>query len=208
MEEVIDFIKAYILKEFIITGNPKREERWQYPIEAVRELVINAIVHRDYRGFHSQFKIFPKKIELINSGGLPFDLTVEDILDGSKRSEPRNRLIAEIFRDCGFIERYGSGIQRANLQLLEYNLPPLDIEVKENTFKLTLFSEVQVTPQVTALEVKIINIIKKDNKISIREIAELLEISSDTVKEYIKRLKDKDILIRKGKTSAGYWELL
>jgi len=62
VEEVMDFVKAYILKEFIITGNPYREERWQYPIEAVRELVVNAIIHRDYRGVHSQFKIFPEKL--------------------------------------------------------------------------------------------------------------------------------------------------
>src|SRR3989339_625259 len=63
VEEVMDFVKAYILKEFIITGSPYREERWQYPLDAIRELVINAIIHRDYRGVHSQFKIFPGKLE-------------------------------------------------------------------------------------------------------------------------------------------------
>ena len=217
VEEVMDFIKAYIFKEFIITGNPQREERWQYPIEAVRELVINAIVHRDYRGFHSQFKVFPEKLELINSGGLPFDLTVGDILKGSKKSEPRNRLIAEIFRDCGFIERYGSGIQRANAQVLEYGLPSLDIEVRENTFIMMIQASTPpvtpqatplVTPLVTELEERIIDIIKKDNKVSMRKIAEALGIGIDTVKEYIKRLKDKGVLMRRGKTSAGYWEVL
>lgn len=63
IDEVMDFIKSYILKEFIITGNPQREERWQYPIDAIREIVINAIIHRDYQeGTHSQFRVYFDKL--------------------------------------------------------------------------------------------------------------------------------------------------
>ena len=65
VDQVMDFIMARITKEYIITGKPEREERWQYPLSAIREFVINAIVHRDYRsGIHSQFKVFRDKLVL------------------------------------------------------------------------------------------------------------------------------------------------
>ncbi|MCK4614425.1 MAG: putative DNA binding domain-containing protein [Thermoplasmata archaeon] len=123
VEEVMDFIKAYILKEYVFTGSPQREERWQYPINALREFVINAIVHRDYRGVHSQFRVFPDKIDLWNDGKLPPELTIEDLKKGIKRSYPRNKLIAEVFRDSRLIERYGSGVARAIKEFVEYDLP-------------------------------------------------------------------------------------
>jgi ATP-dependent DNA helicase RecG len=127
VEEVMDFIKAYILKEYIITGKPTREERWQYPLDALREFVINAIVHRDYRGVHSQFKVFSDKIMLWNSGWLPLGLTIEDIKSGKDKSVPRNKLIAEIFRDARVMERYGRGISGAIKHIKDYGLPEPEI---------------------------------------------------------------------------------
>ncbi len=69
VERVMDFIITYITKEYVITGTPERDERWQYPLSAVREFLINAIIHRDYRkGIHSQFKVFRDKIVFWNIG--------------------------------------------------------------------------------------------------------------------------------------------
>jgi len=70
---------VYNNEKFCIFGNPYREEKWQYPLDAIRELVINAIIHRDYRRVHSQFKIFPEKLEFWNSGKIPNDLTLVDL---------------------------------------------------------------------------------------------------------------------------------
>ena len=68
----------------------------------------------------------------------------------------------------------------------------------------------QVTPQagLTGLEAQIVKEILKNPRISRKEIAKELKISSDTVKEYLRKLKDKNVLVRKGKTSGGYWEVV
>jgi ATP-dependent DNA helicase RecG len=69
---VMDFLKKHLNKAFIITGQPLREERWQYPLEALREIVINMIVHRDYQHTgDSVIKIFDNYIEFFNPGPLP-----------------------------------------------------------------------------------------------------------------------------------------
>lgn len=124
VERVMDFIMTYITKEYVITGAPERDERWQYPLSAVREFLINAIIHRDYRkGIHSQFKVFRDKIVFWNIGKLPEELTIEDLYKGTEKSIPRNIKVAEIFKEAFLIERYGSGIKRAVKELTDYKLP-------------------------------------------------------------------------------------
>ena len=77
---IMDFIRKHTNKAYIITGNPKREERWDYPMDAIREIIINMIVHRDYRSANdSTIKIFDERIEFFNPGALLEDLTVEKI---------------------------------------------------------------------------------------------------------------------------------
>jgi len=90
----MDFIHKHTNKAYIITGNPKREERWDYPMDAIREMVINMIVHRDYRSANdSTIKIFDDRIEFFNPGTLLEDLTVEKViyLRQSRRLENVNR---------------------------------------------------------------------------------------------------------------------
>jgi ATP-dependent DNA helicase RecG len=83
VDTVLSFVKKHINKNVIITGEPQHEERWEYPIDAIREIVINAIIHRDYtRSSDSVIKIFDDRIEFYNPGKLPPGLTVETLLSG------------------------------------------------------------------------------------------------------------------------------
>src|SRR5674476_655991 len=81
IEEVFNFIKKHINKEYIITGSPQREERWQYPMDALREIIINMIVHRHYGD--SSVKIYDTSIEFFNPGSLPDTITIEQLLQGN-----------------------------------------------------------------------------------------------------------------------------
>lgn len=107
VDSVMEFVKKHISKRMIITGKAQRDEGWEYPIEAVREIAINMIVHRDYRASaDSTIKIFADRIEFFNPGGLPHGICIQDILSGKIASNPRNKQIASIFKEAGIIGVY------------------------------------------------------------------------------------------------------
>lgn len=107
-------IKFAINVKYLITGKTsERKETWDYPLSAIRETLLNSIVHRDYFDNTSpiQIKIFKDWLWFYNPGKLVDDLTVES-LKTSHPSKTRNPLIASIFYRAGFIEKFGSGIDR------------------------------------------------------------------------------------------------
>lgn len=107
-------IKFAINVKYSITGKTtERKEIWDYPLSAIREALLNSIVHRDYFDKTSpiQIKIFKDWLWFYNPGKLVDDLTVES-LKTSHPSKTRNPLIASIFYRAGFIEKFGSGIDR------------------------------------------------------------------------------------------------
>lgn len=121
-------------------GYAQREERWEYPLEALRELVVNMIVHRNYMNSNdSVIKFFDDRIEFFNPGKLPNGLTVEQLIRGDYFSAIRNKQIASVFKDACIIEKYGSGIKRVLYAFSKYNLPqlvftPIVLQPLEPTF--------------------------------------------------------------------------
>ena len=125
VEETMSAIKKNINVRYVITGKPKRDEIWDYPLEALREAVLNSICHRDYRdSAEIIIKIYDDKISIWNPGRLPSGITLKELHDPIHNSKPRNPRIAEIFYDIGEIERYGSGIQRILDSCKEAKIPP------------------------------------------------------------------------------------
>jgi ATP-dependent DNA helicase RecG len=113
VDEVVTAIQRNIRVRYEIKGRIKRHEVWDYPIEALREIILNAICHRDYNdNADIQIKIFEDRIIFWNPGKLQFDVTIEQLLADQHISKPRNRFIAQAFYDLGEIERFGSGIKR------------------------------------------------------------------------------------------------
>lgn len=77
VEDVLAFVRKHINQEIIVTGEAKNTQRWQYPLDALREIVLNMIIHRDYRASSDSIvKIFNHKIEFYNPGRLPENITV------------------------------------------------------------------------------------------------------------------------------------
>jgi ATP-dependent DNA helicase RecG len=140
VEEVIAFVEKHALHGADI-GNVRRRERWSIPPIAVREAVVNAVVHADYaqRGAPIRLAIFDDRLEVENPGLLPFGLTLEDLPRGISRL--RNRVIGRTFHALGLIEQWGSGIQRMTAACRDAGLAPPTLEEIGNRFRVTLWLE-------------------------------------------------------------------
>jgi len=100
--------------EFRLTKN------WQYPFEAIREVVINALCHRDWtRAVDIEVSRYKDRIEIISPGALPNSMTVEKMIAGQR--SPRNPLIVEILRDYGYVESRGMGVRTKVIPLMKMN---------------------------------------------------------------------------------------
>jgi predicted HTH transcriptional regulator len=137
VEQILAFVRKHESKRVEIRA-ARHEERWSMPLVAVREAVINAVVHADYaqRGAPIRLSLFDDRLELENPGLLPFGLTVEDILQGI--SKLRNRVIGRVFKELGLIEQWGSGIGRIVEVCREHGLPEPTFEELGWHFRVTL----------------------------------------------------------------------
>ena len=140
VEDVLAFVRKHINQEVIITGEAKNVQRWQYPLDVLREIILNMIIHRDYRASSDSIvKIFNHKIEFYNPGRLPENITVEDLLSNNYRSLPRNKLIADFCKSLGLIEKYGSGIRRILHALKKEGLPMPKFQNIADGFMVTIY---------------------------------------------------------------------
>ena len=135
VEPCMTFIKKNIALGSTI-GEIYRKDRWEYPLEAIREALINAIIHRDYAILGSDIKmaIYDDMLEITSPGPLPDAIPVEEL--GNGRSEIRNRVLAPIFKDLKLIEAWGSGIQKIRKEVEQY--PEIELILQEvgNAFQV------------------------------------------------------------------------
>ena len=119
--------------------NFQRKDILEIPMLALREGIINAIVHRDYsnQGRDIKIGIYDDVVEIVSPGGLPSTLTIEQIYSG--RSEIRNRVLARIFKELNFIEKWGSGINRMINLCKEVNLKVPEIKETGDSIVLTFY---------------------------------------------------------------------
>lgn len=184
---------------------------------------MNAIAHRDYfiSGANILVDIFFDRVEITNPGGLVKGLKREDL---GKRSLSRNNLLFGLMQRMELVEKVGSGIVRMERGMEKYGLKKPRFDINDNWFSIifdrpvqrlseTTWKTPQKTPQktprkiLTELEAKILGEIKKDPHISRIRIANVLKLSEYTVKEYLEKLKHKEVIERIGPAKGGYWRV-
>ncbi len=128
IEPCIAFIKRNIALGSQI-GEVYRQDRWEYPLEAIREALTNAVVHRDYsiQGSDIKVAVFDDMLEITSPGPLPDNLPPDAL--GTGRSEIRNRVLAPIFKELKLIEAWGTGIRRMRDEIGNY--PAIRLVLKE-----------------------------------------------------------------------------
>lgn len=141
VDRVVSFIERNTFHRSEI-GRVHRVDIPQYPAIAIREAVINAIVHADYsvKGASIQVAIFADRLEITNPGTLPFGLSLAKALSGI--SQLRNRVIGHVFRELGLIERWGSGLSRIIDVCRESGIVTPKFEELDHYFRVTFYYEV------------------------------------------------------------------
>ena len=136
----MDFVRRNIEIKASIDIGGRRTERWDYPIEAVREAIVNAIAHRDYTigVMDIELSIYSDRLEIISPGRLPNTVTVDKMRAGYRAS--RNELIKEVLRDYRYIEATGLGVPRKIVAGMQaHNGTDPDLVEEESRFIVRLW---------------------------------------------------------------------
>ena len=170
VEGAIAFVEKHAMRSAEI-GPVRRRDRWDLPPVAVREAVVNAVVHADYaqRGGAIRVSIFDDRLEVENPGLLPLGLTVDDLLRGI--SKLRNRVLGRVFHELGLIEQWGSGIQRMSRSCREAGLQPPVFEEIGLRFRVTIRTERKGPPSLDATDQAILAALSAAEGLSTRDIA-------------------------------------
>ena len=180
----------------------ERIETSDYPETALREALLNAVVHRDY-GFSGSIiiNINDKQMEFISIGGLLPGLTAEDIRSGI--SQPRNKNLAEVFHRLKLIEAYGTGIRRIYKLYENCSVQPR-IEVTPNTFKMILPNRNDEAPasqhtHLSSQKKRILDFISRNGQITEAEIMGLLGVKRTRAYTLAKQMCDENLIVAVGR---------
>jgi len=183
-----------------------------YPTEAIREALLNALIHRDY-GYRAStlISIFDDRIEFISVGGLLRGFSLSDVLLGV--SVLRNPKLANIFYRLHLIEAYGTGLMKIRNTYQDARVQPM-IETSDHAFKVTLPNinlRYEIDSDLSKLEIreynddrsnfyehKVIQMFKMSSSLTRREIQETLGISQASTINLIRNMLSKAILIKQG----------
>lgn len=178
---IVDEVLAFIHRNTSLGAKietARREDIPEYPPAAVREAVINAILHADYSTRRSpiQVAIFDDRLEITNPGTLPFGLSLETALSGV--SQLGNKVLGLVFRELQLIEQWGSGLSRISDICQQQQIKSPKFEELDHFFRITLYPRTAKIVPILPWHVPIVEHIHQHNKISAMEAEKLLESNS------------------------------
>lgn len=196
MENVYQYLEMRNKKRASFNGL-YRIDTLDYPLDALREALLNCLVHRDYSFSASTLiSVYDDRIEFVSVGGLPDRINLDDILLGI--SACRNPKLAAIFYRLELIEAYGTGIPKIMSSYKDTGFEP-KIEVTNNAFKITLPNlNYSINEQTETEDNRIVAFIDKNGFITRKDVEELLGISQTSANRILKDMVDKSVLYRIG----------
>jgi len=208
LEETINIIKQLISVRYEIK-DIQREDIWDYPLPAIREALINALIHRDYTDIanFTLIKIYDDHIWFSNPGGLPEGITVEELKKPHK-SYVRNPLIAKLFYLSGLIEHYGSGTVRMIQCMRDAGLPEPEYKEEMGGFSVYFYKDIYTEENLRKMglnerQIKAIRYVKEKEKITNKEYQKINMVSKPTATSELTRLVGMNLLEQQGVTGKG-----
>ena len=207
-QAVLDQINhKFIIKNISFEGM-HRIETPEYPREAMREAILNALVHRNYMGAHTQIRVYNDKISFWNDGGLQSPLTVES-LKRPHSSRPRNVLIADVCFKGGLIDAWGRGTIKIIETCKQAGLPEPEIIEQDGGLLVTMFKNNLTKEQLIKLglnerQLKAVEYVKDKGEITNKEYQELNGVSKVTAyRDLTELIEQYKLFERKGDVGAG-----
>lgn len=208
LEESMIWFRQRLETAFIISGKLERDVIWEFPLDAIREAIINAICHRDYlSSAHSQIRLYDEHLVIRNAGGLPPTLKTE-MLFQDHDSIPRNKKIADAFFYAGLIEKWGSGTTRIVDELKTANMPLPEFVSDIWSFQVIFYKnrlsdELLKKQGLSERQLKAVAYAREHGKITNSQYQRLSGVSKATASRELRELKLKRIFDSAGTRGAG-----
>ena len=221
VEEVMKFVKLYSKVAYRFTGSPQRENIYEYPFDAIREAVINSVMHRYYfeRGHNNILRFLPDRIRIENYWIEPQKFVL------GKTVYRRNPTIADLFSKIKYGEKMGTGFERIKEMCIKENAPYPEIDYAQNFFHVTFkqsneylkaTENTQKIPRkypentlegISPLDRKILDEIAENPYTTRQEIAKKTNQSPETIKKHLATLQKNKTIKRIGPDKGGRWEV-
>lgn len=220
VEEAYQYVLSKINMGVRINGL-FREDVYEIPEDAIRELIINAVVHRSYLDHAAiQIALYDDRLEITSPGGLMRGLTIDRIKDGYSKS--RNEALAAVFLYLKMIEQWGSGIPRVVSLILSHDLQEPEFIDMEVAFRVNIYRDQKgindticdtntqnMIPFIkNNREGSLLETLKKRPDITQKELSQIMGVSTPTIKRMLARMQEKGIVKREGTNRKGKWIVL
>lgn len=211
VNDTFEYLDLYNKTKGKIIGLERIDTK-DYPEYALRESLLNAIIHRDYNFTGSiLISLFDDHFEITSLGGLVKGLSIDDLYNGV--SESRNPNLANIFYRLKYVESFGTGIGRIIESYNEYDKKPLILNT-ENVFKVILYNinyvknnSIKILPTNLTQEEQVVEYLRKNNKINRIIVESLLDISKTRANDILNNMINDNILIQTGTGKNTYYVL-
>ncbi|MFH0946839.1 MAG: ATP-binding protein [Planctomycetota bacterium] len=198
IEQGLEFFMRHSSVETVLEGKARRRELHEYPPTALREIITNAVMHRDYLYdlSHCYAHMFSDRLEVENPGGLCPGITESDL---GKRSVRRNPTIANLRLRAKYVEQLGSGLSRIRTALAENGNPPFELGAS-NFFLIRLLPRLpgRNDHPLSPRQQRLFQMISDRGFATSPECAAWIEASEDTARRDLKKLIDAGYIIREG----------
>jgi ATP-dependent DNA helicase RecG len=183
--------RKFLTKQIDFKGL-QRIEKGEYPVAAIREMLLNALVHRNYKGSSIQLRVYDHKLTIWNEGNLPEGLDYE-ALKRNHSSRPRNPIIADVCFKAGYIDSWGRGTLKIYNSCKEADLPEPEIKPLDGGVLVTLFKDYLSEEHLRKLglnerQIKAVAFAKQNASISNGDYQKLNDIGKTTATEELSQL--------------------
>ncbi|MDR1343196.1 MAG: putative DNA binding domain-containing protein [Prevotellaceae bacterium] len=211
VEKTMDFLLTKYTRALVNYKGLSRIETYEYPEDALREALLNAVSHKDYAGCTPiQIRVYSDRIKIWNEGQLPENWTVDDLLQ-EHSSRPYNPDIANAFFRSGYVESWGRGIEKITEQCTAAGLPAPQFSPKGSDFWVTFRKDIYNKEELSnrglnERQIDALLFFKSKGEITSSEYAEKYNVTDRTARTDLTELVEKELLKKQGETKLATYQ--